>query len=165
MKQYKFKCPICGKWHGIRYVKGQYHCLDKYRAECNNISCKADDYTSLSLESYVLPKLLKLLHKLNIEVCEVFDKLRWSKWHSDYAGWLTQYVIRDNILGRYIVSIESDKFDSATPTPIITSWAMGFEPKDYNSNTLKLFVFDDEKGITAKMKRLCQADFNKRRAK
>lgn len=91
--------------------------------------------------------------------------MRWSKWNSDYAGWLLQYVVRNNVLGRYIVSTEADKFDDETFTSIVTQWSMEFEPKDYNSNTLKLLVFDNEKGIIAKMKRLCQADFNKRRAR
>ena len=159
MKQYKFKYK--GRWHDILCVP-----CGKFKGEAIADTCfgTPDEYHFRVLESS-LPKLLATLRKLNIEVAEVCDKLRWSKWNSDYAGWLSQYVVRNNVLGRYIVSIEADKFDDETFTSIVTQWSMEFEPKDHNSNTLKLLVFDNEKGIIAKMKRLCQADFNERRAR
>ena len=152
-KRYKFKCPICGKWHDI------------FRSLACVAECDGEQTAYAHFQAKKLETLLKLLRKLNIEVAEVCDKLRWSKWNSDYAGWLSQYVVRNNVLGRYIVSTEADKFDDETFTSIVTQWSMEFEPKDHNSNTLKLLVFDNEKGIIAKMKRLCQADFNKRRAR
>ena len=93
MKQYKFKYK--GKWYDISStVFGNYHAT-------------AHKQYKLSRESYfqvmepTLPKLIKALKALNIDVVEIYDKVKWSKWDSDYGGYLSKYVFRDNIPGRY----------------------------------------------------------------
>ena len=65
MKRYKFKCPICGKWHDI------------FRSLACVAECDGEQTAYAHFQAKKLETLLKLLRKLNIEVAEVCDKLRW----------------------------------------------------------------------------------------
>lgn len=69
-KQYKFKCPICGKWKDIRQ-QGEH-----FEADC---ICNLDFFEKFHVVRLGLAKLLSTLRKLNIEVAEVCDKVRWKR--------------------------------------------------------------------------------------
>ena len=142
MKQYKFKCPICGKWHDIFYSLGDYV------AECDGEQTAYAHFQAKKLET-----LLKLLRKLNIEVAEVCDRLRWRK--NDLWDYISNDVLIGNRVHRYYISHEDDyrlKYSPPNP-PKVWIWRKFRSVKDEFADTLK------------NAKAACQADFQERRAR
>lgn len=137
MKQYKFKCPICGKWHDIFYSLGDYV------AECDGEQTAYAHFQAKKLEM-----LLKLLRKLNIEVAEVCDRLRWKVLkviYGSYSVWLGYGI--DGKKHYYTVIKYKGK-----PNYI----ASRLRCRRSIRRACKTLV---------EAKAACQADFNKRRAK
>lgn len=82
MKQYKFKCPICGKWKDIRQ-QGEY-----FEADC---ICNLDFFEKFHVVRLGLAELLNTLRDRNIDVVEVCDRLRWKVLkviYGSYSVWL-----------------------------------------------------------------------------
>lgn len=139
MKQYKFKYK--GKWHDILCVPG-----GKFKGEAIADTCfgAPDEYHFRVLESS-LPKLLATLRKLNIEVAEVCDKVKWANNNSQ-----TVFVKSKPNAIRYCAF----QFESGVYTPVI---------QDHDCHNLLIIgkPFTTPKAAKA----ACQADFQKRRAK
>ena len=146
MKQYKFKCPICGKWHDI------FRSL-AYVAECDSEQTAYAHFQAKKLET-----LLKLLRKLNIEVAEVCGNL---KWKYNKAGWFeSQEVVRNDKLGRYYVQLNTIMSDNKEIR--VKDFEATFAPTDEHDDAVITFCyFDTEREAKA----ACQADFQKRRAR
>ena len=136
MKQYKFKCPICGKWHDIFESRS-----NSYTARCD-INPKFGIFTANMPTN---PRLLKLLRKLNIEVAEVCGRLRWANNNSQ-----TVFVKSKPNAIRYCAF----QFESGVYTPVI-------QDPDYH----KLLIIGKSFTTPKAAKAACQADFEKRRAK
>ena len=152
MKQYKFKYK--GKWHDILCTP-----CGKFKGEAIADTCfgTPDEYHFRVLESS-LPKLLATLRKLNIEVAEVCDKL---KWKYNKAGWFeSQEVVRTYKLGRYYVLLNT--FMSDNKEIRVKDFEATFAPTDEHDDAVITFCyFDTEREAKA----ACQADFQKRRAR
>lgn len=152
MKQYKFKYK--GKWHDILCAP-----CGKFKGEAIADTCfgTPDEYHFRVLESS-LPKLLATLRKLNIEVAEVCDKLRWRY---DTFGWFeSQEVVRNGKLGRYYVRLNTIMSDNEEIR--VKDFEATFAPLKWeDGNAIVFDYFDTEKAAKA----ACQADFQKRRAR
>ena len=143
MKQYKFKCPICGKWHDVGTINNCFYaaCFVNGRPK-----------TEFSISAPTIPMLLKLLRKLNIEVAEVCDKLPWNAIirANGFQESKTRIVLRGKTAGHYYFF---ELYSGAC--------VYGFEPSDPN----KLYVELGRAKNIQSAKSACQADFNKRRAR
>ena len=146
MKQYKFKCPICGKWHDI------------FRSLACVAECDSEQTAYAHFQAKKLETLLKLLRKLNIEVAEVCGNL---KWKYNKAGWFeSQEVIRNGKLGRYYVRLNTIMSDNQEIR--LKDFEATFAPLKWeDGNAIVFDYFDTEKSAKA----ACQADFQKRRAR
>lgn len=153
-KQYKFKCPICSRWEWIHNPSVGYD--DGIWRISHN--CTFSTYPKFlgnfnGVSAPTLQKLLKLLDKLNIEVAEVCDVLKWRK--NDFGDCISNEVLIGNRVHRYYISHEYDyrlKYSPPNP-PKVWIWRKFRSVKDELADTLK------------NAKAACQADFNKRRAK
>lgn len=156
-KQYKFKCPICGKWHDVYNSDIHQGCQSSTSASCMDAKLL---YKGISLDIYhsSINGLLRLLRKLNIEVAEVCDKL---KWKYNKAGWFeSQEVVRNDKLGRYYVQLNT--FMSDNKEIRVKDFEATFAPTDEHDDAVITFCyFDTEREAKA----ACQADFQKRRAR
>ena len=145
MKQYKFKCPICGKWKDIRQ-QGEY-----FKADC---ICNLDFFEKFHIVRLGLAKLLSTLRKHNIEIAEVCDKL---KFRYNTGGWFeSQKVIRRGKLGSYFITLD------LAQSNVVCGFECSFCPaKEDDNNVVDLDYFTIERDAKA----ACQADFKNRRAK
>ena len=135
MKQYKFKYK--GRWHDILCTP-----CGKFKGEAIADTCfgTPDEYHFRVLESS-LPKLLATLRKLNIEVAEVFSKLRIDNFGNSKIGFYGYHY------GRYDIEMtHMGEFKAA------------FKTKKHKFVIGVFLTF-------RKAKAACQADFQKRRAR
>ena len=137
MKQYKFKYK--GKWHDILCTP-----CGKFKGEAIADTCfgTPDEYHFRVLESS-LPKLLATLRKLNIEVAEVCDKLKWRNGES-------------NIVLR---------FSSGCFERVFYKIQDGYAEIVRCSSNRRGFVSAHDPSSIKGLKAACQADFQKRRAR
>lgn len=145
MKQYKFKCPICGKWKDIRQ-QGEY-----FEADC---ICNLDFFEKFHVVRLGLAKLLSTLRKLNIEVAEVCDRLRFKNHPYAKNVKITQDVFIGKIRGAYYIEY-----------PAYANNDSGLFSVDfYSAEKSKIITICKCKTLKS-AKAACQDDFQKRRAK
>ena len=98
------------------------------------------------------------MRKLNIEVAEVCDKL---KWRYDTFGWFeSQKVVRNGKLGMYYVRLNTIMSDNEEIR--VKDFEATFAPTDEHDDAVITFCyFDTEREAKA----TCQADFQKRRVR
>lgn len=146
MKQYKFKCPICGKWHDV-YNSGIHQgCQSSTSASCMDAKLL---YKGISLDicHSSINGLLRLLRKLNIEVAEVCDKVRWKRPNVVFDSSLVWRGYGVNGKKYYYMVVKHGESN------YIASRLNCRKPIKRTCKTLK------------SAKAACQADFQKRRAK
>ena len=140
MKQYKFKCPICGKWHDIIMYD-----MDYWAALCDSHAEDNIKPHRFEVAHRTLVKVIKILYNLGIYVAEDCEKLKWNKDNN-----CSQDVFIKNKAYYYVCFQHRPGYYTPTIRDIETDKALSI---DMATKSLK--------GAKAK----CQADFQKRRAR
>lgn len=142
MGQYKFKCPICGKWNDIIMYD-----MDYWAALCDSHAEDNIKPHRFEVAHRTLVKVIKILYNLGIYVAEVCDKVRWKRPNVVFDSSLVWRGYGVNGKKYYYMVVKHGESN------YIASRLNCRKPIKRTCKTLK------------SAKAACQADFQKRRAK